>query len=372
MTSGPEKITLFLPTLAAGGAERVFVNLANGLAHAGFDVTLLVGVFGEYAYRSQLEASIRVHELGKRHMRHCVLPLAQFLRRERPAVLFSALEHGNIAAVLAKEIARTPVRVVVTVHQTLSRVLQAKPSLHVRAITFVARILRLADGIVAVSNGTADDFASVTKTPRNRIQVIYNPVISSDLHRKADETLDHPWYRPGQPPVILGVGRLNKQKDFPNLIRAFAILRKTIRARLMILGEGEDRSDLQGLVEELGLGDCVDMPGVVPNPYAYMRRASLFVLSSAWEALPTVPIEAMACGCPVVATDCPYGPREILRDGELGLLVPVGDPKALAHAMQQSLLGERKAVPHEALRRFHLDVAVGEYIELIRRLMATK
>jgi glycosyltransferase involved in cell wall biosynthesis len=165
--------------------------------------------------------------------------------------------------------------------------------------------------------------------------------------------------------VILGVGRLTRQKDFFTLVRAFAELRRRRRARLIILGEGEDRAGLEALVAELGLGDDVALPGFRDNAPGYMARSSLFVLSSAWEGLPTVLIEALAVGTRVVSTDCPSGPREILQDGRLGALVPVGDAPALAKAMEDALDRADPPLPSEDLAVFTLDAAVDHYLRLI-------
>ena len=165
-----------------------------------------------------------------------------------------------------------------------------------------------ADYIIGNSQGVADDLSQVTGLPRQRIKILYNPVVTPEVREKALALLDHPWFEPGQPPVVLAVGRLTKQKDFPSLIRAFAQVLPKRPARLLILGEGVDRPMLEELVEQLGLQDHVSIPGFVENPYAYMSRASLYVLSSRWEGLPTVLIEALYCGLPIVATDCPSGP----------------------------------------------------------------
>jgi glycosyltransferase involved in cell wall biosynthesis len=176
---------------------------------------------------------------------------------------------------------------------------------------------------------------------------------------------DHPWFAPGQPPVVLGVGRLTRQKDFPTLLRAFGKLRQQRAARLIILGEGEDRPSLQALAAELGVTDDVALPGFRENAMAYMAGSALFVLCSAWEGLPTVLIEALAAGSRVVSTDCPSGPREILQEGRLGPLVPVGDSTALAGAMATALDRPAGSVPLETLRPFTLDAAVDHYLRLI-------
>jgi glycosyltransferase involved in cell wall biosynthesis len=177
--------------------------------------------------------------------------------------------------------------------------------------------------------------------------------------------LEHPWFRAGQPPVVLAVGRLTDQKAFDVLIRAFALVRKNRPARLLILGEGENRLALECLIRELGLAQDVDLMGFVQNPYLYMAHTSLFVLPSRWEGLPTVLIEALYLGAPVVATDCPGGSRAILKDGKYGKLVPVDAPLMLAEAIEASLKERQPCLPEESWKPYHLDLIVDRYLDLL-------
>jgi len=223
-----------------------------------------------------------------------------------------------------------------------------------------------ADAIVAVSNGVADDLSLTAGIPRERITTIYNPVVMPELHEKARAALNHPWFAPGTPPVLLGAGRLVAQKDFTTLIKAFARVRAVRPARLMILGEGEQRGSLEGLARELGVSADVTLPGFVLNPFPYMARASVFVLSSAWEGLPGVLIQALACGCPVVSTDCPSGPVEILENGKYGPLVPVGDDEVLAQAILSVLntLPDRDRLRAQAAM-FSMARAADQYLKVL-------
>jgi glycosyltransferase involved in cell wall biosynthesis len=218
--------------------------------------------------------------------------------------------------------------------------------------------------VVAVSRGAAEDLA-LSGVPRDLLKVIYNPVITPSLVAQARQEPAHPWLAPGQPPVIMGAGRLTRAKDFPTLIRAFAEIRQHREARLMILGEGEERAGLTQLARELGLADDVALPGFTENAMSHMARAAVFVLSSAWEGLPTVLIEALAAGARVVSTDCPSGPREILQEGRLGALVPVGDAHALAEAVLEALERPSTPVPPSALAPFTKDTAVDHYLQVI-------
>ena len=219
---------------------------------------------------------------------------------------------------------------------------------------------------VGVSRGVSDSVAVTTGIPAKSITTIYNPVVMPDVRTRAEEQTNHPWLSDGAPPVILAVGRMSKQKDYPTLIRAFALLAGRRPCRLVILGQGEQRAELEQLAASLGVADRVSFAGWVENPFAFMSRASLFVLSSIYEGLPTVLLEAMACGCPCVSTDCPAGPSEILEDGRLGPLVPVGDEGALADAMERVL--ERPPDAHALRERaedFSGEMSVAAYEALI-------
>jgi glycosyltransferase involved in cell wall biosynthesis len=284
----------------------------------------------------------------------------------QPSALLSAMEHANLVAILAWRWARVPTRLVVSVHNTMSIATQHAPQSKARLIPMLARWLYpQAHRVVAVSHGVATDILHLYQLPTAKVEVIYNPVVTPELMIQSQDTVEHPWLTAGEPPIILGVGRLTAQKDFATLIRAFARVRQSHEARLIILGEGEHRPILERLVRELGLQEWVALPGFVENPYAWMRRAAVFVLSSRWEGLPTVLIEAMACGTPVVATDCPSGPREILEGGKWGKLVPVGDAVGLAEAICQTL---KEGSPSDLSIRasdFSLERAVESYLQVL-------
>lgn len=205
----------------------------------------------------------------------------------------------------------------------------------------------------------------MTGIKRERIRVIYNPVITPELFEKADVPVDHPWFVKNQPPVIIAVGRLIKQKDFQTLIRAFKIVRREQTARLVILGEGGERAELERLIREIGVGEDVWMPGFVENPYAYMSRADIFVLSSITEGLPTVLIEAVALGIPVVSTDCPHGPREILALGGSGHLVAVSDVVSLAKCLKNSLESNENNQNFTSSSSFTFENSLQNYKDLI-------
>lgn len=360
--TGP--IALFLPSVRGGGAQRVVVNLAQGMSERGLPVDLVLTA-AEGVFLDQLPPAVRLVDLRAGRLLRTVGPLTGYLRRERPRVLVSSMSHANLVALWAARLARQGTPVVVTEHNTMSQSAGESP-LARRLWPFLLRTFYpWAACVVAVSRGAADDFALTSGFPRDRVQVVYNPVITPDIMALARQAPDHPWFAPGQPPVILAVGRLTRQKDFPTLIRAFAEVRRRRAGRLIILGEGEDRPALEALAGELGVADDVALPGFRENAMAYMAGSALFVLSSAWEGLPTVLIEALAAGTRVISTDCPSGPREILQEGRLGALVPVGDPAALAEAMIEALERPAGTVLADALTPFTRDAAVDHYLSLI-------
>jgi glycosyltransferase involved in cell wall biosynthesis len=363
----PLRISIFLQDLYGGGAEQVMLLLANGMAERGHAVDLVL-VRRQGAFANAVSSNVRVVELDTKRTINSVLALARYMRQERPAALLTALVHVNIAALLAGLLAPGATRVVVTEHNHISRNIPPSPSATLRlAYRLVPFLYPRAAQIIAVSDKVADDLAGFAGLSRNRIDVAQNLVVTPDLIARSVQPVDHPWFAPGEPPVILGVGRLSDQKDFATLLRAFALVRSRRKARLVILGEGSYRGGLERLVGELGIGADVQFPGFADNPFAYMAKASLFVLSSKFEGLPGVLIEAMACGTPVVATDCPSGPRAILEHGTLGGLVPVGEPAPLGAAIEHAL---DHPVPEVRLRakasNFTVDRAVDRYLALLR------
>jgi glycosyltransferase involved in cell wall biosynthesis len=357
-----DRIAFFLPGLYEGGAERVFLNLAKGVAERGYPVDLVLAR-AEGPYLSQVPDCVRLVDLNAARVVASVSALSRYLRRERPAALLSAL-FANLIALVSRRVSGYPRRLIISEHNTLSSVTRNRADPRWQAYPKLAGWLYpWADEMIAVSNGVADDLARTTTIARDRIQVLYNPVVTPELREKSKADLDHPWFQANELPVIVSVGRLNSQKAFDVLIRAFARLIKKRSARLLILGEGEDRPMLEALIKELELEHSVRLPGFVQNPYPYMARAPLFVLPSRWEGLPTVLIEALYLGTPIVATDCPGGTREILKNGEYGQLVPMDCPESLADAMLKSLDCKKPSLPRESWEAYELDFVVDRYLK---------
>ena len=400
------RIAVLSPTLAGGGAERKALSIAAGLLERGHEVDILVHRLVCH-YPDEVPGRVRLFYLSIRgddetrglldrlavvpqplfpeptpwrariprtallcKVREKQLPLlmttrpprwaagiAAYVDRERPSALLAMNVLAVTATTMASSLIRRPTRVVGTLHDVLS-----SGRLHQRA----RRSYPFADSAVGISRGTTAELEGIPGMARDRIHTIYNPVVSTELDRRARESPRHPWFDDRPCPVILAIGRMKKVKDFSTLLRAFARLLVRRPARLIVLGKGRLQPSLLSLARELGIAEHVDFPGFKENPYAFLAKADLFVLSSRHEALPTVLIEAMACGCPVVSTDCPFGPREILEDGRLGPLVPVGDAEALADAMALTL---EEPQGREALRQrasfFSVDRAVDQYEKLL-------
>jgi glycosyltransferase involved in cell wall biosynthesis len=402
-----QRIAVLLPSLAGGGAERSMLHLIQSFTEQGRSVDLLI-FKPEGAFVDSVPDSVRLVELkptagvrgrlmaaladpsGVRtilrpvllpvkadaNLRH-IVALRRYLEAARPDVLLSALTYTNLVALWAKQLAGNITPVVVSERITLS--VHIKSDKHYRAwrwrfaLPAISYAYRAADGIVTVSDSVSSDLIEKAQISHTAIKTIYNPVVDSKLLALAEQPLEHPWTNNGAPPVILGAGRLIQQKDFQTLLRAFAILRAKRKARLIILGEGKKRSELQSLAQDLGIANDVEMPGFVSNPYQYMANASVFALTSLYEGLPGVLIQAMACGCPVISTDCPGGSAEILDHGKYGRLVPVKDHEALADAMD-SVLDESpdRDLLRERSSLFSVKRATQQYLDYLDKVVARR
>lgn len=365
VASASMTIAIFLPSLRGGGAERAVVTLANGLAAKGLDVTL-VAASSDGEYWSEVDNSVKLRCLNRRRIIFALKPLVRYLRNEKPKVLISALSHANVVAVIGTKLARAGNQVVVSERATYSTFGGKEQSFTSRVLHHIIRPSYLAaDGIVAVSAGVAEDFSQVFSIPRNRITVIHNPVVTDRLRALATAPVDNAVNRQAGAQQIVAAGRLINAKGFDTLLRAFALLLQSAEDgayRLIIMGDGPLRGELEQLCAQLNIHDKVHFAGFVDNPFAVMRSADVFVLSSRSEGLPNVLIQAMACGTPVVATDCPSGPREILEDGQWGELVPVDDAPALANALKRTLFATEHPDVRQRAEFFSVERAVNGYL----------
>lgn len=364
-SNGKVRVAIFTSNMDGGGAERAMAKLAGGIADQGYDVDLVLSR-AEGHYLAEVPDTVRIVDLHASRVLASVPGLIRYLRRERPAAMLTSMNYVNVVGIWARALARVDTRLVVNEQNALSlETAHSSRRRHRFLPRLIGRFYPWADRIVSVARGTADDLARTTGLPRERIEVVHNPIVTPELMELAKAPVDHPWFRPGEPPVVVSVGRLSPQKDFGTLLRAFALVRDRRPARLVILGEGPERGSLEKLVSELGLVDAASLPGWVANPYPWMVHAGAYVLSSRWEGLPSVLIEALYCGVPIVATDCLSGPREILDDGEHGLLVPVGDVEALARGIESALDGHVQPPAPVSWRPYEQEFVVRRYLDVL-------
>jgi glycosyltransferase involved in cell wall biosynthesis len=367
------RLAILLPTLDGGGAERMMLNLAGGLRALGAAVDLVV-VSPRGAFAGQLTEGRDYVTLNCGRARTALPALRRFLTRTRPDVLLSTLAHGNVLSVAAARSLRRRPRIVIREATSVGAAMKGDRARIRRALLVNAMraTYRWADAIVAVSEGAKAELVKNAWLAPDAVTVIRNPVFNQSLTEAANRPLNHPWFDNEGPPPLLGVGRLIVQKNYPLLLAAFARARRVKPwLRLVILGDGEDRQALEAQSADLGLHDSIRFEGFVANPYAFMSRAAALVLSSTWEGSPNVIPEALACGCPVIATDCPNGPREILDGGRYGCLVPSGSPEALAQGIVDVLDnppdGERL---RQRARDYSVETSSEAYLELFNRLVA--
>jgi len=338
----------------------MILNLVAGIQRRSHAIDLvLVKACSEHA--TQFPPGVRVVNLKARHTITSLPALMRYLRRERPAALLAAKDRAMRVAIVARWFARTSTRIVGRLGTTVSAALAGRNKFK-RWLWYTGMRLFYPhiDCIVAVSEGVADDVQTIAGISRERLVVIRNPVITPDLYARAAKPSGHSWLDKEKVPVIVGAGRLTRQKDFPTLLRAFARVRATQPCRLVI------RAALELLARELGISADVAFPGFVSNLYSYTARAKLFVLSSAWEGSPNTLTEALALGIPVVSTDCPSGPRELLAGGRYGKLVPVGDAEALATAMLETLAHPLPAdTLKAAVREYNVEESARRYLEVL-------
>jgi glycosyltransferase involved in cell wall biosynthesis len=335
--AGACRLAVFLATSGHSGVDRIAKNLLPSIAERGVEVDLL-HVQGHGPRLDDSHDNIRMIELGTSHVYSSVGPVLRYLRRERPQVLLSAKDRVNRVAILARMLSGVPTRGIVRVGTTVSMDLVGRRPVD-RLLTGLSMryLYRRADRIVLPSASATEDFLDTTGLPAGRVLSVPSPVVTPGLFEKASRPPEHPWLAKKEGAVIVGIGELCARKDFAMLIRAFASVRKSHPAKLVIFGEGNQRRALESLIGELGLAPDVDLPGFVDNPYGALARANLYVHSARFEGSPVALMEAVALGVPSVSTNCPSGPAEILQAGEYGELVAVGDADAMARAIQNTL-----------------------------------
>lgn len=366
MNVNKANVVIFTSFSGDGGVEKMIVNLCEGFLHHGSSVTLLLARDNS-KHLSSLPNEVKVVKFPCSHTLTSLPYLVRYLKQEKPNSLLIAKHRSNQLAVMAKKLSRVATRLVARVDTTISAALESKGQIRkILWYPMMRYFYRQLDAVIAVSQGVAEDVCRIADISPRKVTAVPNPVIFKSMFVQANEPIDHPWFGEQKIPVLLGIGRLNKQKDFHTLVRAFAKVREGRPCRLVILGEGDDRSSLQKLSEELCVSADVDLHGFVLNPYAYLKQSNLFVLSSVWEGSPTVLTEALALGVPVVATDCPSGPREILRNGEIAPLVPMRDPAALADAILLALeTPPSKDILQAAAKDYTIEASSLRHLEIL-------
>ena len=393
MNRNPKHITFFIGTLAGGGAERVILNLTREFIRNGITIDLLVTKF-KGPLTTLVPDSVNVIELEKSSRADVAkvvfkLPLSawyaalvwlfidgpkvirrlpaliDYLNHSSPDVVLSTLDAVNICLLWAKYLSHSESRFII--RQAIFHSQQVNHAQSIFAGKLLTRLVKKwypsADKIISLTNQMAEDLQESCNIPAAKINTVYNPVdIDAILARRNEAPENLPQLTSGAA-MIMAAGRLCKQKNFPALLQAIRVLKPRRKVALVILGEGPDRPLLEKVIEDLRLKDNVHLLGHVKNPYAYMTQADVFVLTSLWEGLPNVIIEALACGCRVVSTDCPSGPGEILQQGKYGKLVPLNDVMALANAIDDSLKEniDRQAVFSRA-KDFSLQKISRQYI----------
>lgn len=364
-----KRLAVLISFSGDGGVERMVTNLCAEFAQH-VRVDLLALKFGG-GHASRISSAVNVMPLNAQHAWSSVPEIAAYLCENRPDAMLVAKDRAGRAALKANVRAATNTPIFIRLGTNLSAALARKDKVsRWMRVTPMRRLYPLATGVIAVSEGVREDIIAITELPPERVHVIRNPVITSHLAELSRDAAPHPWLAQKTLPVVMGMGRLTAQKDFPTLLRAFASMQAEIPSRLILLGEGPqpgDRERLEALARELGVAERVLFPGFQKNPYAWLSRADLFVLASAWEGSPNALTEALALGVPSVSTDCPSGPGEILARGEFGPLVAVGDSAAMARAMIQVL---RAPLPAHRLRaavvEYRADLSAQRYLRLMK------
>lgn len=367
--TGSAPIALLLPDLSLGGAERNLVRLAGELHRRGRPVDLVLGLAAG-PLRGQLPPGLSVVDLGAERLRSAARPLVSYLRRTRPSVLVATVGHAVALGVWAVRVAGTGTPVVARIATTTTEPSQVLGLRQRARVAFYRSAYGRADELVVNSQGSAVALARFLDIAPERVRCLPNLSVGADPTGSTRGPAVHPWFRPGEPPVVVAVGRLTGVKNHRLLIDAVARLRTRRPVRALILGEGELRPSLEAHVRACALEDAVDLHGAVDDPVPYLRAAALFCLTSDREGMPNALIEALAAGCSVVATDCPSGPRELLDGGRHGWLVPVGDVDALTEALDEALDHPRPA-PESSWRAHTIEAGTDAYEELFREVSPT-
>lgn len=365
-----KKICFYCSSFQNGGVEKVTIQLCNELAAKGFEVDLVIGKKNQSNMLDRLDAKVNLASLGTSNKILSILMMALYLKRKRPDIVIADRYHSFVYAAYAKKLIACKSEIVMTIHSQMSLSFGSKFNRikkQEKKYSEFKTLNKYCTKVIAVSKGTAEDFLSIFPQFTNKISVIYNPVAVDEIQSLAKQWQDNLSLLSDKKSVIISAGRLETEKGYSTLLRAFSEIENYHDSLLVICGEGRERKNLENLAQQLGIQDNVYLPGFVANPYSYLAQADLFVLSSRSEAFGVVLVEALAVGIPVVSTDCPsYGPREILLNGEIGKLVPVDDAPALACAISESLNDHPgKEVLINRAMHFSLQKSIDQYIKVL-------
>lgn len=370
-------IVFFLPSFRGGGAEANTVRLANHLVSIGAQVEIVV-LSGDGFWREQVDPHISVVDLGTRRASRSLFSLVKYFRRQRPPVFFSNLSHLNVLSLLANKLAGSKSKIILWEHNDLDSVSTIEPHALPILLRLLMRMLYpAADRIIAVSQGVKNSLIEFLSLRPTQIEVIFNIVDLSAIKRASQSPVGHPWLGSKEYVSIIAAGRLVFQKGFDLLIDAFHQVSRELDARLIIMGEGDMKELLEQQIGQLGLHGKVELAGFVPEPFSWISHADIFVLSSRYEGFGIVIAEAMACGTPVVAFDCPSGPAELLENGSDGILVPAEDVAGLRDGILQLATNVQLAEEYKnrGLRRadkFAVDIASAKVLDLVDALLDPK
>ncbi len=383
--SSQSKIAVFIPNLCGGGAERAMLNLVTEFTKRGTPIDF-VTIEAKGPYVNFLPKEVHLIELQPQLFKHLSLLQSRFLqllkhiaivaslvkhiKKSNIHILLTTLRVSNIISLIIKKYFIKEIMLIVRIENTLSIESSKSKSWKTRFVTKILKsLLPIANAIIVNSKGSSDDIKLHIPTVSHLVHIIYNPIVSSNIKTQAVRPIHHPWIGDTGFNLILSVGRLEPQKDLATLLKAFAELIKLQSSRLIILGQGPEEHNLKKISNNLGIKSFVDFVGFQLNPFSWMAKADVFVLSSLFEGLPNALIEAMACGTPVVSTNCHSGPREILKGGKLGKLVPVGDYKELASAVMETL---KKPIASTLLMKraqdFSIDLSTDKYTNIIKSM----
>lgn len=355
-----------MPSLGYGGAEKITLRLINGLIEQDVKIDLIIATPNMKLSR-EIHPEVNLINFGSKKATFSLFKLINYIKKENPEIILSHLSRANRLVLLAKYLTGNPVKVYVVEHTTRSAAKKGDSLLSNKVIALSYKYLyRYAEEVIHVSNGSARDLEQFLNWETGRVKVAYNPVIDPNMIKNNYET-PHPWFELTQSPVIVSVGRLGKPKDYFTLVKAIKKVRENLDVRLLILGDGGQRMAIENLIDELGLADFIRILGFIDDPFPYLFHADLFVLSSLWEALPTVIIEALACGCKIVSSDCPHGPSEILEDGKHGTLVEPGNVSSLADGIITELNSNRNSnTLRERAHNFNINSTTRNYMEILQ------